>query len=101
MHHRILCKHPTVLTEQNKKEVLLILKEMIKPDAPKKYEHYSKYQDLLDALILQIHEINHIENYPAPDNSVPPFIEEDKTLVVKPKTTSILELFSKVKVNKI
>jgi hypothetical protein len=98
MHHRILCKDPSlVLTEQDKKEVYLILKEMIKPGAYKQYIHYSKYQEPFDALVIQIHEINHIQDYPAPDNSVPPFIEEDKTLVVKPKTTSIVELFSKVK----
>lgn len=98
MHHRILCKNSSVvLTDQDKKDVCLILKEMIKPDSCKKYIHYTKYKDPFDAFIIQIHEINHIENYPAPDNSVPPFIEEDKTLVVKPKTVSILELFSKVK----
>jgi hypothetical protein len=98
MHHRILCKDPFVeLTDQDKKEVHLILKEMIKPNACKNYIHYSKYQEPFDALVLQIHEINHIQNYPPQDNSVPPFIEEDKTLVMKPKTTTILELFSKVK----
>jgi hypothetical protein len=98
MLHRMICKHPSlVLTEQDKKEVCLILKEMIKPDASKTYIHYTKYQEPFDVLVLQIHEINHIQNYPAPDNTTPPFIEEDKTLVVKPKAMSIVELFTKVK----
>lgn len=98
MHHRMLCKNPTIdLTEQDKKEVCLILKEMIKPNACKTYSHYAKYQEPFDALVSLIHEINHIQDYLPPENSVPPFIEEDKTLVVKPKTASIVELFSKVK----
>jgi len=98
MLHRMICKNPSlILTEQDKKEVYLILKEMIKPDASKKYIHYNKYQDAFDALVVHIHELNHIENYPSPDNTVPPFIEEDKTLIVKPKSISIVELFSKVK----
>lgn len=97
MHHRMICKNASiVLTDQDKKEVYAILKEMIKPDAPKKYKQYSTYQEPFDALVSQIHELNHIDHYPAPDNTVPPFIEEDKTLVVKPKSISILELFSKV-----
>lgn len=97
MHHRMICKNAEiVLTDQDKKEVYAILKEMIKPDAPKKYKPYSTYQEPFDVLVSQIHELNHIEHYPAPDNTVPPFIEEDKTLVVKPKSISIVELFSKV-----
>ncbi len=97
MHHRMICKNANlILTDQDKKEVFSILKEMIKPDAPKKYKYYSKYQEPFDALVTHIHELNHIQDYPAPEATVPPYIEEDKTLVVKPKATSILELFSKV-----
>ena len=98
MHHRIICKNSSLaLSEHDKKEVHTILKEMIKSDASKKYKDYSKYQEPFEALVSHIHELIHIENYPAPETSVPPYIEEDKTLVVKPKATSILELFSKVK----
>jgi len=97
MHHRTLCKQSLVLTDSDKKEVCLILKEMIKPDASHKYIHYATYQKPFEELLLQIHEIIHIERYPAPENTAPPFIEEDKTLLINSKSLSIVELFSKVK----
>jgi hypothetical protein len=98
MYHRTICKNPTlILSEKDKKEAYAILKEMIKPDASKKYIHYAKYQEPFDLILTQIHELTHIQHYPSPEVSVPPFIEDDKTLLVKPKARSILELFSKVK----
>ena len=98
MHHRTLCKNSTiVLTEQDKKEVCLILKEMIKPDASNKYTNYKTYQQPFEELLLHIHEIINITHYPPPENTSPPFIEEDKTLLMKPKSLSIVDLFSKVK----
>ncbi len=98
MHHRTLCKNSElILTEPDKKEVCLILKEMMKPDASQKYIHYATYQKPFEEFLVNIHEILHIEHYPAQDNTSPPFIEEDKTLILKPKSLSIVELFSKVK----
>ena len=83
MHHQMICKNTTlVLTDQDKKEVKLIVKEMIKPDASKQYTHYEKYKEPFDAFMRQIHEINHIENYRITDTEVPPFIEDDKTLLL-------------------
>jgi hypothetical protein len=94
----MICKENTlVLTEKDKKDVYGILKEMMKSDASKNYVHYPKYKDPFDALVSQIHEINHIQNYQTTDTDVPPYIEEDKTLLLKPKSLSIVELFSKVK----
>lgn len=98
MYHRIICKNPTlILTEKDKKEACEILKEMIKPDASKNYIHYDKYQEPFDLILIQIHELTHIQHYSVQEVTLPPFIEDDKTLLVKPKSKSILELFSKVK----
>jgi len=100
MYHRTVCKNPGLkLTEENRKESMDILKEMLKPNASKKYLHYSKYQESLEECLLQIHEANHIQYYISDDVIVPPFIEDDKTLLVKSrtKTKTILELFSGVK----
>lgn len=98
MYHRTVCKNPSLtLSEKDIQDVVSILKEMIKPGSIKKYAHYTKYQEPFEHCLQHIHEINHIENYKTTDVSVPPFIEDDKTLLVKPKSKSILELFSKVK----
>jgi len=98
MFHKTVCKNSTlILTEKDKREAYIILQEMIKPDACKKYIHYTKYQDALDHFLTQIHEITHIQNYHISETTVPPFMEDDKTLLLKEKAKSIVELFSKVK----
>jgi hypothetical protein len=98
MFHKTVCKNSTLLlTEKDKKEAYNIIKEMIKPDAPKKYAHYQKYEESLESFINQIHEITHIQHYKTTETTVPPFIEDDKTLLLKEKSMSIIELFSKVK----
>ena len=41
MYHKTVCKHATmILNEKEKKDICLITKEMIKPDAYKHYQHY-------------------------------------------------------------
>lgn len=98
MYHRTVCKNPTLsLSEKDVQEVHLILKEMLKPSASKKYVHYNRYKEPFDLFIHHIHEINHIQHYETMVPTVPPFMEDDKTLLVKPKSKSILDLFSKVK----
>ena len=98
MYHRTVCKNSTLLlTDKDKKEVCAIIKEMIKPDSCKNYQHYQRYQEPFEHLLTHIHEIIHIQQYETTEATVPPFIEDDKTLLVKPKSKSILELFSKVK----
>jgi hypothetical protein len=100
MYHRTVCKNATlILTEKDKKEACTITKEMIKPDAFKNYIHYHKYKEPFEAYLTQVHEIVHIQQYETTDTKVPPYMEDDKTLLVKAKdkSKSILELFSKVK----
>ncbi len=98
MYHKTVCKNSTLLlTEKDKKEVCIIIKEMIKPEASRHYQHYHKYQEPFEIFLSQMHEIIHIQHYETTEATVPPFIEDDKTLIVKPKSKSILELFSKVK----
>lgn len=98
MYHRTICKNPSLtLTEKDVQEACLILKEMIKSGACKRYSHYPRYKEAFELFILHVHEINHIQHYQTSDPVVPPFMEDDKTLLVKPKSKSILELFSKVK----
>jgi hypothetical protein len=94
----MVCKNATiVLTENDKKEICSITKEMIKPDAYKNYIHYQKYKDPFEQYLTHMHEIIHIQNYTNTETSVPPYMEDDKTLLVKLKSKSIQELFSKVK----
>ncbi len=100
MYHRTVCKNPTlILTDDNRKEALSILKQMMKPDAVKHFIDYSKYKEPFEELLMQIHELTHIQHYTSMEVVVPPFIEDDKTLLVKSrtKTKTILELFSGVK----
>ena len=98
MYHRMVCKNAVlVLTDTDKKEVCSITKEMIKPDACKNYVHYQKYKEPFEIYLTHMHELIHIQNYKTTETSVPPYMEDDKTLLVKPKSKSILDLFSKVK----
>jgi hypothetical protein len=98
MYHKTVCKnHTLTLQEKDVLEAQLILKEMIKTGASRKYPYYDRYKDAFDLFIQQVHEINHIQHYETTEPTVPPFMEDDKTLLVKPKSKSILELFSKVK----
>lgn len=98
MYHKMVCKNATLdLTENDKKEICVITKEMIKPEASKHFQHYHKYKEPFEAYLNHMHEIIHIQNYTNTETSVPPYMEDDKTLLVKAKSKSILELFSKVK----
>ena len=98
MYHRTVCKHSTmILNEKDKKDICLITKEMIKPDAFKQYQHYEKFKEPFETYLSHMHEIIHINHYELGEPIVPPYREDDKTLIVKPKSKSILELFSKVK----
>ena len=98
MYHKTVCKNHTIsLTEKDIQEACIIIKEMTKPNASKKYSHYSRYKEAFELCINHVHEIKHIQHYEPTEPTVPPFIENDKTLLVKAKSKSILELFSKVK----
>jgi hypothetical protein len=98
MYHRTVCKnHTLTLTENDVQDAQLIVKEMIKPNAYKKYSHYNRYKEAFDQFIHHVHELKNIQHYETTEPTVPPFMEDDKTLLVKPKSKSILELFSKVK----
>lgn len=97
MYHQTLCPDRLILTEKDRKEAHAILTAMIKPGASTHYAHYERYRDLVEQCIQQIHEITHIEQYETTHEGNPPYMEQDKTLLVKPKSKSILELFSHVK----
>lgn len=98
MFHKTVCKNSTLLlTEKDRKDAFKIIQELLKPDASKKYTLYVKYEDALETFLSHIHEITHIQNYQTSEISVPPFMEDDKTLLLKEKSKSIIELFSKVK----
>lgn len=98
MFHKTVCrKSSLLLTEKDKKEAYKIIEEMLKPEAHRKYSHYLKYQEAFESFLTQLHEINHIQNYQCSEIVVPPFMENDKTLLLKEKSKSIVELFSKVK----
>ena len=98
MYHRTVCKNALLtINEKDKKDICLITKEMIKPDASKQYLHYEKFREPFESYLSHMHEIIHIQNYTNTETSVPPYMEDDKTLLVKPKSKSIQELFSKVK----
>jgi hypothetical protein len=98
MYHKTICKNSSLtLSEKDLQEAQTIMKEMLKPGASKKYAKYSQYKDAFDLFTLHIHEVKNIQHYESQEPTVPPFMEHDKTLLVKPKSKSILELFSKVK----
>jgi hypothetical protein len=98
MYHRTVCKnHTLILSDKEIQDAILIVKEMIKPGGSRKFQNYDRYKDALDLFLLHIHELTHIHHYDQKEPTVPPFMEDDKTLLVKPKSKSILELFSKVK----
>jgi hypothetical protein len=96
MYHQTLCADRLILSEKDKKEACSILTAMIKPGASTHYAHYERYREVVDACLQQIHEITHIEQYEPMNTGNPPYIELDKTLVVKPRT--ILELFAVKKI---
>jgi len=96
MYHQTLCPDRLILTEKDRKEAHAILAAMIKPGASTHYTHYDRYRDLVEQCIQHIHEITYIEQYETKNEGNPPYMEQDKTLLVKPKSKSILELFSHV-----
>jgi len=98
MYHRTVCKNQSLpLSEKDVQEVYTIIKEMIKPGANKKYPYYNRYKESFELYVSHLHELKNIQHYELIEPTVPPFMEDDKTLLVKPKSKSILELFSKVK----
>jgi hypothetical protein len=100
MYHRTLCADPSLnMTEKDRKEACSILTAMIKPGASTHYAPYEKYRELVEGCIQQIHEITHIQHYEIKNIEVPPYTEMDKTLLIKPKSKTIVDLFSKVKKN--
>ena len=100
MYHRTLCNDSSLpMTEKDRKEACSILTAMIKPGASTHYAHYEKYRELVDECIQRIHEVTHIQHYEIANIEIPPYTELDKTLLIKPKSKSIVELFSKVKKN--
>ncbi len=97
MYHQTLCTDRVVLTEKDRKEACTILASMIKPGASTHYAQYERYRDLVETCIQHIHEITHIEHYETTHTGNPPYMELDKTLVVKPRNKTILEMFNAVK----
>ena len=82
----------------NRKEIIFIFNKMIAEDAETKYPDYDLYKDIFQTFAFDIIEKNNISNFKTQDTSFIPFIENDKKLLVRPKskTRSVIDMFSKV-----
>jgi hypothetical protein len=85
--------------EYNKNEVITVFHSMIQANASTKYPMYQLYEESFYKFATDITKISKIINH-KDDNNVPEpvYMEEDKKILVKPKTktTSITEMFHKI-----
>lgn len=85
--------------EYNRSEVITVFHSMIHPNASTKFPLYHLYEDTFNQFTSNITKINKIINHKIEiDITEPIFMEEDKQILVKPKTktTSISEMFNKI-----
>jgi len=80
----------------NRKEIIYIFNKMIADDAESKYPDYELYKDIFHTFALDIIEKNNILNYKSQTHTFQPFIENDKKLLVRPKSKTIIDMFSKI-----
>jgi len=80
----------------NHKDIIFIFNKMIAPDAETKYPDYPLYKDIFQTFAFDIMEKNKIQNYKEQQHVFQPFEENDKKLLIKPKSRSIMDMFSKV-----
>ncbi len=85
--------------EYNKNEVITVFHSMIQTNASTKYPMYHLYEEPFYKFANEVTQIskiiNHIQDTTFPD---PPFMEDDKKILVKPKskTNTITEMFNKI-----
>jgi hypothetical protein len=85
--------------EYNRNEIITVFHSMIQPNASTKYPLYHLYEDSFNQFTTNITKISKIINHKTEiDITNPIFMEEDKQILVKPKTktTSITEMFNKI-----
>ena len=85
--------------EYDRNEVITIFHSMIHPNASTKFPLYHLYEDTFNDFTSNITKINKIINHKTEIDIIEPiFMEEDKQILVKPKTktTSITEMFNKI-----
>jgi hypothetical protein len=85
--------------EYNKNEVITVFHSMLQPNASIKYSLYHLYEEPFHKFASDITKITKIMNYSC-DTTLPdpPFMEDDKKILLKPKLKSITisEMFNKV-----
>ncbi len=85
--------------EYNKNEVITVFHSMIQANASTKYPMYHLYEESFYKFANDITKINkiitHTHDVTLPE---PPYMEDDKKILVKPKTksTTITEMFHKI-----
>jgi hypothetical protein len=85
--------------EYNKNEVITVFHSMVQKNASTKYPFYHLYEEPFHKFATDITKISKIINHKFEDIIPdPPFMEDDKKILVKPKTktTSITEMFNKI-----
>jgi hypothetical protein len=80
----------------NRKDIIFIFNKMIAPDAETKYQDYALYKDIFQTFAFDIMEKNSILNHKEKGHVFQPFEENDKKLLIRPKSRSIIDMFSKV-----
>jgi hypothetical protein len=80
----------------NRKEIIFIFNKMIAADAETKYPDYELYKDIFHTFAFDIIEKNNILNFKTQGHTFQPFIENDKKLLVRPKSKTVIDMFSKV-----
>jgi len=80
----------------NKKDIIYIFNKMIADDAETKYPEYESYKSIFQTFAFDIIEKNNILNYKSQTHTFQPFIENDKKLLVRPKSKTIIDMFSKI-----
>jgi hypothetical protein len=85
--------------EYNKSEVITVFHSMIQNNASTKYPLYHLYEDTFYKFANEVTKIGKIINHKHDVNFPEPlFMEDDKKILVKPKTktTTISEMFNKI-----
>ena len=101
MYYEIMSK-PIIKTNkreyiiQHKEEILKIVEEMLKPDAPTNYTNYSIYKDCFISFSHEILEKYKVLNSPKIEYIIDDGEIMDKHILLQPKTkTSIIECMKK------
>ena len=101
MYYEIMSK-PTIKNNKreyivkHKKEILEIVDEMLKIDAPTKYVNYAMYKDCFFTFSQDIIEKHNVLNTPKIEYIIDDAELIDKHILFKPKTRTIIECMKKI-----